>query len=309
MKIIRRLKNKYTQKKVIKESEHSIDCITVYNSKDRLTILISFDLVYSSDIIEFLTYTSGIIGLTVTYHNSWHEEKILPDSFSKSYILRHNNYYLLISGNDKAYDTLYYCSSNIANAILNRIAIEILNNRTYNAYPTFMDVYGYTKNRFIKKPEYDKNIIVDGRYEYTDIKLLLSRLPKIFTSVDLLKLVDCYYYNDLTTKRITLYEFIVTIYKTNNLYFKTMKEMYFKDLFNCIYKDATDLMLKNLVGPKYLIQDNDLIPGDLDNESLDDIFKQKYEKFYGVKSNDIEYQDIDEVISVLKNEEGEDEDE
>lgn len=284
-KFISKFKNK-----IIKESYVKTEVI--YNHKTNFMILISFTQNYFNEAIEFLAACNDAKGIRVKYVHSSYEEDNKKDENGNPII--HIKNYILIGGTSEAYCNLYYRIDNIANSLLNAITKEIYN---YRYYVDFKDLSLFYFNDFkyydsdSNTINYDTEIKACDFIYFDDAKKILSKLPIGFTGQNILKFINIYSSSSYWDAYTILYD---AYYKESVLYKDFICHL--DELFNALTKNPTDTTLKNFVGPQYLVQDDDVIPGDLTDESLDEVFRQEYDKFNAVRSDDLIYEDIDEQL-------------
>lgn len=255
----------------------------IYNEKNNFMILISFTEKYFTDAIQFLSAVS-YTDLSVKFVQSSYEEK------NNDNILIHNRYYILISGNDYDYIGFYETIDSCSNSIALALEKDIIN---YRNMDTYSNTYFYESGNIVK---YDKRIdICSDELIYTidDIKKIKSNLPECFTGQMLLDFIYLSVGNDYRS----LFSLLCDAYNFDDNDCKNIIEKIKKPVLSLICAYPTDAVLKNWCGPQYLVNDDGLIAGDIDNESIDDIFKQDYQKFTAIASDDVEYVDIDEELS------------
>ena len=255
----------------------------IYNEKNNFMILISFTEKYFTDAIQFLSAVS-YTNLSVKFVQSSYEEK------NNDNILIHNRYYILISGNDYDYIDFYETIDSCSNSIALALEKDIIN---YRNMDTYSNTYFYESGNIVK---YDKRIdICSDELIYTidDIKKIKSNLPECFTGQMLLDFIYLSVGNDYRS----LFSLLCDAYNFDDNDCKKIIEKIKKPVLSLICAYPTDAVLKNWCGPQYLVNDDGLIAGDIDNASIDDIFKQDYQKCTAIASDDVEYVDIDEELS------------
>jgi hypothetical protein len=138
----------------------------------------------------------------------------------------------------------------------------------------------------------------DKLYKYADAKLLMSKLPDCFTIYDILPIIwfkdvyESYAYKNVYNLMCKT----VTAYVVNKLAYRHQLDM-LNTILGGLIDNITYDTLVYLTGPKYKIEYGEAMPGDVTDESLDELFRQKYESVGVFKSNDVEYTDIDETLS------------
>ena len=141
--------------------------------------------------------------------------------------------------------------------------------------------------------EYSDNIIhYSGHHDifYVDIEAVLKVLPSEFTGADLFDIFS-FAYVDIQTSimhQVKLYDG-----------FKYISDDDVAVVYKGVLKNPTRDNLQKLLLPKYKrsIDEDELIHGDLSSSNVDDLFKEKYERFNAIKNNNTEYMDIDEALS------------
>lgn len=296
---IKNILNKIFKRKNNKITSNDSYCYSniVWNSSDNLIILISFSEDYFSDIIEIQdAINNSNKGLTSKIvYSSYDEETDKKDEDGNNIWIIHKKYYMLIGGYPSCWQNIYVNIHNLGNNVLSKITDEIVNNcQSINFEILINDGilsdFKYTN----EKPSYDKLKVTKNKIaRYTDPDILLSRLPNGFTGRDLLKFIKVYGEYGKDSDAFNELYFIYGI--MDNDTFKNTYELY--PLFVSLFKDPTISKLKILLNPLYKQPDDDAIAGDIDDESLDEIFREHYEKFSAVNDDTIKYEDIDEQIA------------
>ena len=268
----------------------------IWNEKENLIILISFTEDYFEQIIEIQDAMNcswqNLVGKIV--YSSYEEETDKKDEDGNNIVVIHKKYYLLIGGAPLAWQDLFMNISNLSNDILSKISNEIINNCNPEDFMHLVDdgiLYGFSHEYCYDSP---KEIIAkagDIHHLCTDPEVLLSRLPNGFTGRDLLKFIKIINIG----REITMNgDLIFNVSKMDNNGFK---DYYLYPLYCALFKDPTVKKLKILLEPLYKQPDDDSIPGDVSDESLDEIFREQYERFSAVVDEDILYEDIDEEVT------------
>ena len=295
----------------INSDDSYIEASPVYNYKlskgeedkcDQLMILIQFTQDYFHEAIEFLSVAPAF--LKVKYvHSSYDEDSGEKDTHDDPIYIIHNKYYILISGSDIEYNSFITGFSNLANEFIRVIYGCITNCRERTAYLSIIEYMPYD-NTFvdIDKIVYDPGVVINGnscRYIHTDIKLVMSRLPKAFSTFDMPKFINIRIqnYQGASVNYYTLSFFIHYALLHDHEYKQKLLED-LNDLVSYITNGDTSIeKLRNIIGPAFLLQDDDAIPGDITDEGLDDLFRQQYDRFSAVSDSNIIYQEIDENIA------------
>ena len=267
--------------------------------KINLIILISFTEDYFEDIIDIqdaLNYSQNLNSKIV--YSSYDEETDKKDEDGNNIWIIHKKYYMLIGGTPSGWQRLYAYIHNLGNTVLHSITNEITN----NCYAGHFDLliqddiiqdFKYTK----EKPEYDiPKEMGEGSFKYTDPAVVLSRLPNGFTGRDLLKFIMIYKCDN--DSFITAYDRIFGILED----ITDFHDSEYYNLYSALFKNPTVKKLYMCLEPLYKQPDDDAIAGDVDDESLDAIFREHYERFSAIVDDSIHYEDIDEKLSEFEEE-------
>lgn len=268
----------------------------IWNSAENLIILLSFSEDFFSEIIDLqdaiINSDKGLISKIV--YSSYDEETDQKDADGNSLWIIHKKYYMLIGGHPTSWQNIFTNINDLSKNILFKISDEIENNCRAIHFETVINDGILTGFKYdTEKPPYDKLKVTDSKKSsYTDPEVLLSRLPNGFTGRDLLKFIKVYgeYSNDSDAFSELYY-----IYGMDDNMFKNTYEMY--PLYASLFKNPTVSRLKMLLDPLYKQPDDDDIAGNIDDESLDAIFREHYERFSAVADSSIHYEDIDEQLA------------
>lgn len=279
----------------------------IYNSKNNFIILVSFTQDYFLSVIELLNACTFISNINVKYMQSSYEKQ--NEDGSVDYYIKH---YLLIGGDDSAYIELYNKIDTIDNIILEHIKRDISMYRDTSKYANsdiylfnkYNLLYNYSGNGIqiwhdkINLSQYNEPIksnmdALHLNYEIDDIEKIKSSLPDCFTCQSLLRFI----YMDLGYCRNNLYSYLSDAFNKNIEYMQKVVDEIREPVLSLFISNPSNAVLKNYVGPQYLVNDGDDIVGSIDDESLDEIFKQEYDRFNAISSDDIEYKDIDEELA------------
>lgn len=313
---INRTKDSKDHTNTITADESYIYIESIYNAERNFIFYFCFTPDYNAEAIEFLEAVSQCGDSIHTkfvqanyiedvdlseedeedFSNKRHDSKETDPYAVHEVAVTHNRNFLLVSTNDSSLVIVYEKIDNITNKFISLISNDIIKNRKSDKY------YSLIKDSILNEDdfedfEYDNVIGLAGyAFKYDDINKILARLPSVFSARDLINMVYVYGI-DGGMMNFTIAEVI----KYNPSTFgdfsfddviKPLKDPVLKKLV----KNPTDDVLKNLVGPKYLIYDDESIPGDISDESLDELFRQKYERFNSLLTDDITYEDIDDII-------------
>lgn len=256
----------------------------IFNIESEFMILISFSDHYHNQMMEFLDICSWTSGVTTKLIQSSYDEET-----DNGELIIHNRNYLLIDMDDYSYAEILY-HSNMSNPIISAISEDVKNIRHIEKYKDvllFDEPDNITFDKCIKITDYKLP------YKVTDIDKILKSLPNCFTGYTLLSFIHIYF--PFTTP-ISLYDYLLEVYEYKSDeeaidYFESVR----KNILSKLVKHPTDAVLRNYIGPQYLVMEDEDIPGDLDEESLADIFKQTYDRFNAISDDNIMYKDIDEI--------------
>lgn len=260
---------------------------TIYNGEYNFIILISFTKEYFIDAMEFLSIPKEMVAKFI---NSSYRECI-TDSDGKDKFIDHERYYIITAGRDDEYTSLFTGCWNTVNTILSTIGREIRQHRATSSYKELITDYIFSENDFKYnnlKPEYDDRIVL-GRCRCDNAEVIRSKLPSTVNGRDMLEIIRCY----------VEYEYY-TLLDVIHQHLRNFDAVY-RDLEPAIkvcIKNTTENVLMNIAGAKYKIMDDEVLPGDVSDESLDEIFRQRYDRFNAITpDSDVEYESIDEIIA------------
>lgn len=286
----------------------------IYNRFDSFYILISFSKDKLNEAVEFMSdiakVSSNVDDMYAVYrHSSYEEETDRKDDKGYSIINVYDRHYIFMGGTDISFRNLIKRSDNLANEIMVSIMADIANNRPSEEYKDLINdnifasefVYDTPKRSSIKF-DIENNVIHMPNNEifYDNISAIKSKLPKCFTMQCIIGVVMATNSNNY---RVTIKQEL-----------SMMRQMIVEDNL-CTIEDflsswsvLLDIIIpvrtpediitriEVLTGPQYMMPDQDDEDGVSDAE-IDEIFKEKYEKFVGVADDNIEYEDIDEELS------------
>jgi len=286
----------------------------IYNSYSSFYLLISFSKDKLNDAVEFMSDVNKCSKMNyscinaIYRHSSYEEETDAKDDKGYPIYNVYDRYYILLGGTDKGFYELIKRSDNLANDIIISILDDISNNRPSAEYKTLIDdnifphrfIYDTDKRgsiKFYDGPTYRMHI-KDRDIFCEDLKYIKSQLPKCFSLQSILgvvmasdnsgektinKLLENYYFL-ITEKVYTIEDFSES--------FTTLLDVLFP------VRSDEDLLsrLGVLVGPQYMIPEEESDDG-ISDADIDEIFKEKYERFVGLIDDTIEYEDIDEQLS------------
>lgn len=209
-----------------------------------------------------------------------------------------NKYDLVLSGEDSCYSNMIKHSSNMSNSILLSVIDLIYMNRSINSYNDLIRDHILEVRLFKSTYTYNKTIPLLAKdmsrsdYSCDDIDIIINKLPKSFDKSRLPELIK--------------------VHSSHSNYLKELITMY--DNFKCI-RDILETN-KNILFDKYLINfeiddiklfNNPLYKMDIarfieededieNNNDINELFEVD-DRFLGVMEEDVEYYDIDEVVT------------
>ena len=291
--------------KLIKKSSESVNKVEsddsycysklIWNTNNNIIILISFTQDYFEQIIDIqdaINYNQKGLCSKIVY-SSYDEKTDKQDEDGNDIWVIHKKHYLLIGGSPSAWEELYMNIHDLGNEVLNKISNEIVNNCDPAYFNRLIEdgiLFGFSEEHTGDIP-----VETENKRFYTNPTILLNELPNGFTGRDLLKFIKietCTYDINTITNAFEEIEDIYSLY--SNERFKN-HELY--PLYDALIKDPTVEKLKMLTEPLYKQPDDDSIPGDVSDESLDELFREHYERFSAIADDSIQYEDIDEEIA------------
>lgn len=272
----------------------------VWNSENYIIILLSFTENYFNEIIDLQdaihnSEFSNDIASKIVY-SSYDEETDKQDGDGKNIWIIHKKNYMLIGGTPEQWEHIYMSINDLGNNVLAMITYEITKNCYAKSFKNLIDddiIGHFTYNNH--KPEYDEMIDVEGagaKLVCVDPEIIMSRLPNGFTGKDILKFIDVLSVGDLA--HTNAYYCLKSDVKLSNDVFA--KSPFYPIYFE-LFKHPKSKKLKMIFEPLYKQPDDDGIAGDIDDESLDAIFRERYEKFSALADESIHYEDIDEQLA------------
>ncbi len=320
MSLIKMIKNIIStdntkSKKEVTSNEDFLRTLVVYNSKRKLVILISFTKNYFADIMEF-SNACNLSGVDNFYRQSAYDEEVKePEEKYVEYtftpLLTHRRYYLLISGSSENYISLIN-KIDLDNIVLKAVLLEIYSHRPGVEFKSLTDSLvidndfasnvSATFDDSCKVSYEDENHNVNY-VEYDDIAKIKSNIPECFTKYDLTFLIQYYQFDKAINHelRFTIREMIHILQE----YIKkhpdsksAIEEILFNSFTNSNFFNGkiTQTRIFNLLNPLYMQTDDDMMAGDVSDESLDQIFREQYDRFNAVYNPLTVYTSIDEKI-------------
>jgi len=269
----------------------------IWNSENYLIMLLSFSKDYFSHVIELqdAIHASVCDIISKVLHSSYEENTGRFDPDGDEILIIHEKHYLLIGGTPEEWESIYMHIDNLSNNVLNKISDEIANNCYSKHFKNLIKDGIISRFEFHNHApdNYDKlKYIEDTQYTYADPEIIMSRLPNGFTGKDILKFIKIFSYNAYYSN--ALYE-LACLTDLNDEDFVKSK---FYPIYETLFKNPKPKKLKVVFEPVYKQPDDDSIAGDIDDESLDTIFREHYERFSALADEAIHYEDIDEQIEI-----------
>lgn len=262
----------------------------IFHGEDYLLLLLSYTDNYHSEMVEFLDAEHN-----TDYYICRHKIKFssYDEKTESGEIISHNRNYMLIGiAGIKDFLVIYDCIESVSNTILKTIITDIVNNYDIS---NMNEAQELIQNGIIvpnHNPNLKYDILACDYGTYLDPKIIKSKVPNVFTGLDILPFIrmerhfgNTFVDNDIMTNMNGMSD---QDFK-NSIYYNIGKE-----LFKHISKDKMHMLLTT---PLYMLPDeDDSLPGDLDDESLDSIFRENYERFSAVADDSTLYEDIDEIL-------------
>ena len=286
---------KFNRVKEIKLESDDSYCYSniIWNSEKRLIILLSFTEDYFEQVIEIQDAINNTDDLhSKIVFSSYDEETDKKDEDGDTIVIIHKKHYMLIGGHIIGWKRLYQNIHNLSNNVLSAITNEITNNCSPYHFEALIEDGVLNEFKRNEESKYDELKITKNNNKYIDPEVLISRLPKAFTGRDILRFVEIdshgvlIKYPDALTNINHICNMPESLFKTHELY----------PLYAAVVKNPTPSKLGMLLKPLYMQTDDDTIPGDVSDESLDEIFREHHERFSAVADDNVQYEDIDEVL-------------
>lgn len=279
--------HKGNKKKIESDNSYCYSNI-IWNTKNNLIILISFTENYFEQIIEIQDAINCTNLCSKIVYSSYDEKTDKKDEDGDDVWIIHKKYYLLIGGDTISWQELYMNIHDLGNEVLSKITDEILNNCNSAHFKKLLNdgiLHGFTEH-----PNEDTPVEAITGHTYTNPEVLIKYLPNGFTGKDIIKFIKIYDKNGVF--RSTAYSEILNINFSNY----ELANYEFYPLYAALFKNPTIEGLKMVLEPLYKQPDDDSIPGDVSDESLDEIFRERYERFSAISDDNIHYEDIDEEL-------------
>jgi hypothetical protein len=282
----------------------------IYNTFNNFVVLISYSSDYATQVVEFLDAcnTAGLKFITMqsSYESDADEEGDKEEQKEEEFAIRpekiqHQRQYIVLSGNIHTYSGIYSCIDALSNDILLAVQDDIYNNcsSTYFNEHIKNGVLNFNEFKYRKiAPQYDKEISLETTYYketllFNNPRVIMSKLPSGFMEKDILQIIRVHKLND--DYGFSMLKLLKDQYDSNKCDEHFIKD--FSDVYSMVIGDITEEKIHRLLFmPKYTLQDDDIFIGDVDDERLDDIFRQHYDKFTGVTDDSLNYMDIDEIL-------------
>lgn len=275
-KIFSKNKNNYIDESVLYSN-------IIYNTKNFIIVLFSYTEPYFYSMIEFITACSKVELRTISTQIDFETDPEEPD-IDKEFVIKpekilKQRQYVICSGSINKYVDLYK-NLDLGNEILMSLQEEIYEKVNSTGFNGLINDGILNKSKFkyvdYRTTNYDTTICIRG-INVVNTSILKKRLPNGFSIKDILYILmaDTSYFIDINnaftdSELQTIIEPIIGS----------------KDINKFIYIINT---------PKYLLDDEYGFIGDIEDETLDDIFKEKYNRFNAI--DEVVYMDIDEALS------------
>lgn len=287
------------------EKEEHVRYYNLNLDTTNIIMLISFSKNYFDEISELVCNCQFKTKLLQT---SYDKELDTLDEDGNKQIMITPKYYLLISGSVKDYLDLFYNTVNLSNSAIKCIMTELYGNVNKSFFQQLIDDRILSEQLFTynnKTTAIEEIIDNDTRIiSHDDADYVISKLPTGFIGSDLVDMVKIYFYytddNNVTIRYASSVLQLLKEIKKGNIPERVINVLSTNNIFNGIMSDSSIDNLLDLLNPVYKrkVFDN-VITGGLNDEDIDEVFLQQYDRFTGVISDedDIHYSDIDEVVS------------
>lgn len=307
-----------------KSKDRRIYCSTIYNATANTIMLLQFNESNLYNAMEFINSTRRIYGLEILISQysliDIQESDVQKPKSIQPAEYKETKYYMVIGGSPYNYKKIYEYVD-LSNPFLEVIQKEILTHMSSTDFKNLIeagildeDWFTY-KNREAKSEQLiDINTIYAHRnckIMYDNIKTIMDKLPNVFTSLDVAKLIHIYdeYRTDIYNPIELADRLESTIHHNDDydageyMYYKTIITN-LSSLYEAIAPGIVDVnnleTLTYLTAPSYMrteeMEDNDVFKtAELDPNKLDEAFHQEYDKFNSpLVDNNIIYKNIDE---------------
>lgn len=265
----------------------------IFHGEKYLLLLLSYTDNYHQDMVEFLDAESNIDCYPCMIHkikfSSYDETNESGETIS------HNRNYMLIGVFDICgFMKIYNFIESVSNKILNTIMTDIINNYEISNMSEANELVNNGIITLCQNPNLDFDLLVCDDGEYLDPNIIKSKAPNVFSGLDILQFVrmQSNYYGYYFAQHAMLEDIDDNM---SNVEFK--KSVYYNICKKLFKNPSVEKMRMLLRTPLYILPDeDDSLPGDLDDESLDSIFRENYERFSAVADDSTLYEDIDEIL-------------
>lgn len=309
MGIIKKVLNKINSGGQLKAAPDSfIMTDTIYNGRLNHIILITFTEEHFVDAMEFLAI-DRTTNIKMVFVNSSYKECVETEDGNK--FIEHKRFYIVTSGSNEDYIYLLCNCWSLSNNIIKSIIKEIYIHRDPKDYKDLIDDQILLSKEFhhnkLNRVQYDNPLevkIFDNMLYYCDnVSQIKNKLPETILGRQILDIIHCYTeYDDIDT----LF-YVIKSKITDNEYKEEFRQACFnafKDIISECIKNPTMETMINISGPLYNILEDDQLSGEISDETLDEIFRQAYERFTIITPDEsITYQSIDEVVAYSDGEE------
>ena len=311
------LLNLFKKKNRIIETE-TVQSTVIYNSELKFVVLFSYGSKHAQDLAEFINAFGGFVRFAHTAVETELEES--ENDYSKKTIqITNNKYYVVIAGSPKNTYPYIYRHISLSNVFLEALTKEIYQHLDSSNFQYLIDdaVLDFNKFKYKNiKPKYDEmggplvfnfkrragTTDIENYVFWDNFKLIMSRLPNVFSAIDIAKMIAIYP-RSFGCQHVDILVWDMNggmpgedghPYDWEEELFKLLKE----DLFNAIIPNSTPELLQIMNLPIYLREDldeDDEVVGNVPVEQLDEIFQQQYDRFTQPTAEYTDkYEDIDE---------------
>ena len=304
--MIEKLKYFFAKKIINKNAD--LNALVVYNTDSNFIILIQYGQENYYDAIEFVNGANAA-GLRVLISQTAQEEPgIVEDNSISIRPMRifDQRSYLLVSGTTNNWCGLYDYV-NMASPIMEKITQLIYQSCTSTDFDRLIKYGVMDEDRFtfrrIKSQVYDAletafNPVKHSTIRFDNVSKILSKLPKCFSTRDLLSIIHIYQSDEETY--VTAYDLLLDVARgdtTSDAVYKILSTPLYGQIMD--HPDTATLMTS--LYPIYLredLTDDDFMIGTASFEDIDELFRRQYDKYSMPTIDNTEYydKDVDEPV-------------
>ena len=270
-----------------------------------MIVLFSYSIDKNEHIVDFIEACANSNVYVKSLHSSFEEE--VKESNGENRNIVHIRSYLVMGGNMENISNIFNNIISLSNEFLIELSFDIRANCSPECFTQLFD-YGVINENYFEYYQVYKTGKYMDRLEattqegihimYNNPEVIFSNLPNGFTSQSILKFIKIIYYNEKFYKETNAYELIELFNNMDNPIATSVFEELRKPLYGKLVKKPSIENILKLIDPLYLqIEGDEIFAGDVDDETLDEIFRQQYDKFTGVYDDTIHYEDIDEELA------------